>query len=91
MKTVRNKTHQPIRVPLPRGKVLHLGPKMDAQIADNAVEHAGLQKLVKAGTIEILGEGESERAREGGAASSSVPEQKHGRAKSTLIRPGGER
>ncbi len=91
MKTVRNKTAQPIRVPLPRGKILHLGPKMDAQIADNAVEHTALEKLVKAGTIEILGEGEAERAREGGAGAANLPEQKQGRAKSTLIRPGGER
>lgn len=91
MKTVRNKTTQPIRVPLGRGKILHLGPKMDAQIADGAVELAGVKKLVKAGTIEILGEGEHERQHDGGGAGASVPEQKHGRAKSTLIRPGGER
>ena len=91
MKTIRNKTARPIRVPLPRGKILHLGPSLEAQIADNAVEHAALKKLVKAGTIEILGEGENERSREGGATASTLPEQKKGRAKSTLIRPGGER
>ena len=89
MKTIRNKTARPIRVPLPRGKVLHLGPNMDGEIADNAVEHAGLQKLVKAGTIEILGEGE--RVLDSGTAAPNIPEQKHGRAKSTLIRPSGER
>jgi hypothetical protein len=91
MKTVRNKTAIPIRVPLPRGKILHLGPKMDAQIADNAVEHAGVKKLVKAGTLEILGEGDGDRPREGAAGAANLPEQKQGRAKSTLIRPGGER
>lgn len=89
MKTIRNKTARPIRVPLPRGKVLHLGPNLDGEIADNAVEHAALQKLVKAGTIEILGDGE--RVLDSGAAAPSMPEQKHGRAKSTLIRPSGER
>lgn len=90
MKTIRNKTALPVRVPLPRGKILHLGPHMDGEIADNAVEHAALQKLVKAGTIEILGEGERVLG-PGNAAAPHVPEQKHGRAKSTIIRPSGER
>ena len=89
MKTVRNKTPRPLRVPLPRGKVLHLGPSMEAQIADNAVEHAAVKKLVKTGTIEILGEGE--RPTEGGGSAPHIAEQKHGRAKSTLIRGSGER
>jgi len=89
VKTVRNKTARPLRVPLPRGKVLHLGPSMEAQIADNAVEHAGVKKLIKAGTIEILGEGERPTA--GGTAAPHISEQKQGRAKSTLIRGSGER
>ena len=89
MKTIRNKSALPIRVPLPRGKVLHLGPNMDGEIADNAVEHAALQKLVKAGTIEILGEGE--RVLDSGGPAPNIPEQKHGRAKSNIIRPSGER
>jgi hypothetical protein len=89
MKTIRNKTAMPIRVPLPRGKVLHLGPHMDGEIADNAVEHPALQKLVKAGTIEFLGEGERNHDA-GGGAGHSVPEQTHGRGKST-IRSSGER
>ena len=89
MKTIRNKTAMPVRVPLPRGKVLHLGPHMDGEIADNAVEHAALLKLVKAGSIEILGDGE--RSLDSGkAGTSSVPEQTHGRGKST-IRSSGER
>lgn len=90
MKTIRNKTAQPIRVPLPRGKILHLGPHMDGEIADNAVEHAALQKLVKAGTIEILGEGER-NLDSGSPGAQNIPEQTHGRAKSTIIRPSGER
>ena len=44
-------------VPLPRGKVLHLGPGKSGTIASNAVEHPGLQKLVAGGEIEITGEG----------------------------------
>ena len=72
MRDVRNKTMQPIRIPLPGGKVLHLGPRKVAQIADNALEHEKVQKLVKAGTIEILGEGA--RA-EGEGASNKGPQQ----------------
>ena len=54
MKTVSNKTQQPVRVPLPRGKTLRLGPGKASEIAANAVDHPALQKLVAAGTIEIL-------------------------------------
>ncbi|RKZ06506.1 hypothetical protein DRQ53_08255 [bacterium] len=58
MKEIRNVTARPIRVPLPGGKTLFVGPAKVAQIADKATEHAGLQKLVTEGSIEILGEGE---------------------------------
>jgi hypothetical protein len=58
MLEIQNKTSRPIRVPLPGGKTLHLGPAQSAQIADNAAEHSGIQKLVADGVIEILGEGE---------------------------------
>lgn len=89
MKTIRNKTTRPLRVPLPGGKVLHLGPAKDGQIADPAAQHPGLQRLVQAGSIEILGEGE----RGGNAAgdSDNVPEQTHGRARSTRVRHQGDR
>jgi hypothetical protein len=62
MKTIRNKTHKPLRVPLPRGKTLHLGPKQEGQIADGTAEHPPFKKLLEAGEIEILGEGEQEVA-----------------------------
>ena len=58
MKEIENKTSRPIRVPLPGGKTLFLGPSKVAQIADNAVEHPEIQKLAKEGSIVILGEGE---------------------------------
>lgn len=53
MKTVLNKTHDPIRVPLPRGKTLHLGPRKTGQISNNDLEHQPLQKLVSEGVLEI--------------------------------------
>jgi len=57
VKTVINKSHQPIKVPLPQGKVLHLGPNQKGQISHKAVDHEPLQKLVEEGTIEIQGDG----------------------------------
>jgi hypothetical protein len=54
MKTVSNKTHKPLSVPLPRGKILHLGPGKTGQIASNAADHPAVKKLVEAGQIEIL-------------------------------------
>lgn len=57
MKTILNKTPRPLKVPLPRGKVLHLGPKKSGEIADGAADHAPLAKLVEAGELEILGHG----------------------------------
>ena len=56
MKTIKNKTNRPLRVPLPRGRTVHLGPGKSGQIATAAAEHAGLKKLVDAGEIEILEE-----------------------------------
>src|SRR4030095_4536639 len=57
VKTISNKTARPLRVPLPRGKTLHLGPKKTGQIASEDAEHPPLKKLVEAGELEILGEG----------------------------------
>ena len=48
MKTVRNKTHRPLRVRLSQGKTLHLGPLKEGQISVHDVEAGGVQRLVKA-------------------------------------------
>jgi hypothetical protein len=56
MKTVTNKTENPVNVPLPRRKDLHLGPGKMGQISSKDAEHAGLTKLAE-GAIEILDEG----------------------------------
>ena len=54
MKTIRNKSHAPLRVPLPRGKVLHLGPNQEGQIAHTDVDHEPLQRLVSSDALEII-------------------------------------
>jgi hypothetical protein len=54
MRVIRNKTVRPMRVPLPKGKVLHLGPRKEGQISAHDLDHPPLQKLVESGEIEIL-------------------------------------
>lgn len=88
MKTVVNKTRAPLRIPLPRGKSLHLGPKKTGQIADSAEEHAAVKKLVDAGKIEIFAGGDNQRGPTG--ESTVTHETIHGRAKSG-IRQSGDR
>ena len=57
MKTIKNTTRQPVVVPLPRGKKLHLGPLQTGEIADGAEEHPPLVKMIELGDIEVLGDG----------------------------------
>lgn len=70
MKTIRNTTTRPIKVPLPRGKFLHLNPRKTGEVADRAVDHPPLAKLIAAEELEVLGDGA--HADPGKAASSSV-------------------
>ncbi len=88
MKTVVNKTRAPLKLPLPRGKSLHLGPNKTGQIADGAEEHAALKKLVDAGTVEIFDGGDSQRGATGESA--VTHETTRGRTKSG-IRQSGDR
>lgn len=89
MKTVVNKAHRPLRVPLPQGKVLHLGPGKSGQIADHAIDHEPLKKLIAAGDIEVR----DERAAEGGAPAEggSVHAETHGHHPNTNVRNKGDR
>ena len=57
MKTIVNKTHAPLRVPLPRGKVLHLGPLQSGEISHKVLDHEPLKRMIEAGEIEIQGDG----------------------------------
>ena len=57
---ISNKTKRPLRVPLPGGKKLHLGPGKTGQISHKAVDHPPLKKLIDAGEIEVLDSGRSQ-------------------------------
>ncbi len=53
MRTIKNLSASPIRVSLPGGKTLHLGPGEAGSIRDEAAEHPALKKLVEAGSLEV--------------------------------------
>jgi hypothetical protein len=80
MKTIKNKTNRPLRVPLPRGKTVHLGPAKSGQISTEAAEHPGLKKLVEAGDLEILDEGDGASVGGAGGFIGSGPRHGHGGA-----------
>jgi len=57
VKTVRNKTHGPLKVPLPRNKFLRLGPNTTGQIRDDDAERPAVKRMLDAGEIEIVAAG----------------------------------
>lgn len=65
--TVTNTTHKPLSVPLPRGKVLHLGPGKSGEIASNAMDHPPLKALIASGALEVAGQGSRPASAPGGA------------------------
>jgi hypothetical protein len=77
MKTVRNKTHRPLRVRLSRGKTLHLGPLKEGQINTHDVEAGGVKSLVESGELEILGDGPQGAAAAAPAAAGHANTQGH--------------
>jgi len=89
MKTILNKTRKPIKIHLPGGKLLHLGPAKTGQVSDQASEMPSFQKLLKKKQIEILGEGESKAA--GAEDSRHTHESTHGHPQTTVVLPKGNR
>ena len=63
---VSNKTNRPLRVPLPGGKKLHLGPAKTAKLTPRASEFPPLLKMVEAGDIEIIDGGRNKGGGVGG-------------------------
>jgi hypothetical protein len=89
VKNVRNKTRSPLKIPLPQGKFLHLGPMKTGQISDGAAELPAVKKLLEDDHIEIVGEGS--HPSNAGEAPGSVHESTHGHAQQKDIRPKGNR
>jgi len=52
---IRNTTKRPLKVSLPQGKKLFLGPNATASIAAKALEHPPVIALIEKGDIEVVG------------------------------------
>jgi hypothetical protein len=89
MKTVVNRGRTPIKIHLPGGKTLHLGPGKTGQVSDAACERPAFVKLVKSGEIEVVGEGEAGVSSAEGTP--SVQESTHGHHPTTVVMPKGNR
>jgi len=89
MKTVVNKTSAPLRLPLPHGKALHLGPRQSGQIRDEAADHPPLKKLVDAGKLALF-DGEH-HDRNAGWQGAAPHEATHAQGKSGFRQKTGDR
>jgi hypothetical protein len=88
MKAVRNKTNEPIKIPLEGGKVLHLGPRKTGQVSDGALERAAVRRLIEAGTLEVA---DAEGGFPSGDTATTVHESTHGHPQPTQVMPKGNR
>ena len=89
MKTIINKTRKPMRIGLPGGKTLHLGPARTGQISDEASQAPGIRRLVEAGEIEIVGE--ESHPQSGADTQGVIPEAPKGHHPKTIVLPKGNR
>lgn len=89
MKTIRNRTRKPIRIPLPGGRFLHLGPARTGQVTDDAVNRPTLQKLIANGDVEIVGDAMNVAGMPGEVT--PVHESTHGHTHPTMVKPSGNR
>lgn len=53
MRTLKNLSASPLRIPLPGGKTLHLGPGRSASVRDSATDHPALKRLCDGGLVEL--------------------------------------
>jgi hypothetical protein len=89
MKTLINKTEAPIKIPLPGGKTLRLGPGKAGQIRDEATEHAAVKKLIEAGDVEVH---EGTGRQSGIVGGGTLPNQaSRGQARATFRQRKGDR
>ena len=91
MKTVRNTTQLPVRVPLPGGKTLHLGPAKTGQISDQAAEGRGVLRLIEQGTIELLGGDGRSGGESQDNSGSPAQDSRHGHSRPTGVSRRGDR
>ena len=87
IQTVINKTRRPIKISLPRGKTLYLGPSGQGQVHDDTLERPAFKKLIESGDVELLAEGgSSSTTADGGTSNVRQTSQGHGGNKNTARR-----
>jgi hypothetical protein len=91
MVTILNKTPRPVRIQLPGGKTLHLGPFKSAKVTDQAAELPSFRKHIQSGEIVILGSHGAGRTPEGDTARQPADESTHGHPQPTMVMPKGNR
>jgi hypothetical protein len=91
MRTVRNTTQLPVRVPLPGGKTLHLGPGKTGQISDQAADGKSVQRLIEQGTIELLGGADRSSSDGSGPSGSQRQESTHSHSRPSGVSSRGNR
>ncbi len=76
---ISNKTKRPLKISLPGGKLLRLGPGRVGQITPKAAEHPAVKQLIESGEIEIVGQGKSKGSggASGGGSTSGGSSQGH--------------
>ena len=89
MKTLINKSRKPIRIPLPGGKIMFLGPGKSGQISDRHAALPAVQTLIDAGSVAVAGE--SAHAETTGGAGGQVHDGTHGHVPRKVVRPRGDR
>lgn len=89
MKSIRNKTLAPLRVPLGGGRSLHLGPGQTGHVADDALHAPALLRLIESGAVAV--EGEDGRTSANAETGGLPREFAHGHVHPTKIFPSGNR
>lgn len=89
MREIVNKTRRPVKVPLPGGKLLHLGPGKTGQVSDKAAESPAFRALVGDGSIAVVGE--SEHHAGGRSPAQNGHEATHGHPQPTVVTVRGNR
>jgi len=91
MRTVRNTTLMPIRIPLPGGKTLHLGPGKTGQISDQAAHGRSVRSLIEQGKIELVGGADRSAGENPDKPASPAHESTHGHPQPSVVTSRGNR
>ena len=67
MATIRNTTKRPLKVRLPGGKTMHLGPAGSGQVKPKALDSPALQALISSGDVVVEDSGHSSPGGGGGS------------------------